>query len=270
MKMKKITLILITLIIIGLFQIVINKEKFPENSISLSQGSLVYNEFNSNSDKIIIMLHGSPGSKKDFKLLAPQIQGYKIYALDMYGFGESEKYVNNYGIKEQALVLEEFMNKKGIDKATILGYSWGGGVALEFAGQFPEKTERLILLDSMGIQEGEATRTYFGEHIRYMISYPFVVFYPGAFLGSEGWRHGFMKSFMDSDQREIRTLLEKIQAKTLILHGNKDSVIEPWVAEEHHKLIKNSKLVWFNGGHGTIFSNTDEISQKVQEFLDNE
>ena len=265
--MKKLQLVLIILILLGIFQLAISKPTFPENSIELSQGTLTYNEFNSNSDKTIILIHGSPGSKEDFKLLAPQIQGYKIYALDMYGFGDSEKYVENYGIKEQAKVVAEFMQAKKIDKATILGYSWGGGVAIEFAYLFPEKTSSLVLLDSMGIQEGEATSSYLGEHARYTISYPFVVFYPGVFIKNIDWRNGFMRSFMDTDQREIRAMLSEIKAKTLILHGNSDSVIEPWVAEEHNKLIPNSKLIYFSGGHGKIFSNTDEIAEKLQEFL---
>lgn len=215
----------------------------------------------------MILIHGSPGSKNDFKLLQPRIEGHTVYALDMYGFGESEKYVKKYGIENQARVVSEFMQAKNITQATILGYSWGGGVALEFAALFPEKTTKLILLDGMGLQEGEATGSYFGEHARYLISYPFVVFYPGALAGDEGWRHGFMRSFMDSDQRVLREKMNQISAPTLILHGSEDTVIEPWVAEEHARLIKNSKIVWFHGGHGTIFSNVTEIAPAVQEFL---
>ena len=284
--MNKLILIISILITIGIVQALIYQEPIPKsNYIGLEQGIIAYDEYNSNiTDKALIMIHGSVGLKDDFKLLGPEIKNHRAYALDMYGFGESEMQVKDYGISAQADVIKEFMDKKEIQKASILGYSWGGGVAIEFAHKYPERTENMILLASMGIQEGEATKTYLGEHLRYSLSYPFAVYYPTALIVipfsliqigmheqvpiiSEAERHGFMRSFMDTDQRPIRQHLQEINTETLILHGDKDTIIEPWVAEEHAKLLKNSKLVFYNGTHLNIFQNVTDISPAINQFI---
>jgi len=256
------------LIFFGLVQLNFYSEKFPDNSIGLSKGVIVYDEYNPEKRETIIALHGSPGSKSDFETLAPKLEDYRVYALDMYGFGESEKNIDDYGIESQADVLAEFMEKKKIEEAVIIGYSWGGGVAISFAHKYPEKVRSLILLASMGIQEGEPTGSHTLEKLRSSLAYPFVVFYPGSFAGSIGWRKGFMRSFIDTDQRLIRGQLSEIKSPSLILHGNQDNVIPSWVAEEHSSLLENSELVFYSGGHGKILlGNTEEIAEKINSYL---
>lgn len=278
--MKKILYLITFLVVIGIIQTLVMETMLPEGEyLNLTAGPIAYSEYGQGPP--VIMIHGSPGGKEDFKLLAPKLQGYKIYVLDMYGFGESEKHVDNYGIAQQARVVKEFMDSRNIEKATILGYSWGGGVTIEFAHQFPERTEKIILLSGMGIQEGEPTGSYWIEHARYLISYPFVAWYPssiltlpalsyesGKFITNEDTRIGFMRSFIDSDQRQIRKEMQEIKIPALILHGKNDTDIEPWVAEEHSKLMENSRLVWFDGGHGKIFSDVSQMTPAIQEFLD--
>lgn len=268
MKIKTIYSLLLLAILLGLAQLAFFSQAFPINSVPLSKGILVYEEYHPEKDDVIIAIHGSPGSKSDFETLSPRLKDSRIYAVDMYGFGESEKNVDNYGIEEQSKALAEFMEKKKIDKATIFGYSWGGGVAISFAYMFPEKAESLILLAGMGIQEGEPTGSYHLERFRSSLSYPFVVYYPGSFVGSIGWRKGFMRSFLDTDQRPIRNQLREIKTSSLILHGDKDNVIPMWVAEEHHSLLENSELVYYSGGHGKVLSeDTEEIADKITTYL---
>lgn len=269
--MKRILILLSIFIVYGAIQIPLYNPPTPENYVDLYQGKLAYIKYSSaNSDKTLILIHGSPGSKEeDFEKLAPQIKDYNVYALDMYGFGDSDNFVNDYSAEAQSKAIAEFMNSKGIQRASILGYSWGGLVAIKFALNYPEKTENLILLDASGIQEGEPTHNYLIEKTRSLIAYPFVVIYPGAFAGSIGWRYGFIRSFIDTDQRPIREELTKIKSRTLILHGDKDTVVLPEVAQEHNLLLQNSELLFFKGGHGTIFFDPSEIANKINYFLNN-
>lgn len=276
------TIILIPILIAGILQFAFyDYPKTSDNYIQLSEGKLVYKEYGAGTNTIIL-IHGSPGNKGDFEHLGPEIKDRKVYALDMYGFGESEKDVKNYGTRNSARVIAEFMDAKAIDSADILGYSWGGATAIDFTYYYPQKTKNLIMLSSMGIMEGETSGNYFVEQFRYSVSYPFAVYYPSAFLifpnknkekNCEEYlscvqtRKGFMRSFMDTDQRTFREKLSKISSKTLILHGSNDTVIEPWVAEEHARLIPDAELVFYNGGHGKIFSNTTEMSQLLNNFL---
>ncbi len=261
--------VLLLLILTGAIQFLLSPpEALSSNAeyIKLSEGFIAYDKSGTGDNKIIL-IHGSPGSRDDFENLLPSINNATLYALDMYCFGGSSKHVKDCGIDAAAETINEFMEKKSITKAGILGYSWGGGVAIEFAYKYPEKTESVIILDGMGIPEGEITGNYYTERLRYFISYPLVVYYPGAFFGDEEWRKGFMRSYLDTDLSPIREHLSKISVPALLLHGDQDTIVPLWVAEEHARLIPDSRLKLFKGGHITLFSDTAEISSIINSYF---
>lgn len=256
----RVRFLIILLMILGCFQVL---QASPPDSRYMTHTKY------GNSSEIIIALHGSPGDKSDFELLGTELASqYTIYALDLPCFGEQGLMKRDCGIDGAADFVAAFMDEQGIARAHILGYSWGGGAAITFAAQYSERTKTLVLLDSMGIPEGEMTGSYMTERARLYISYPFVLYYPGVFGGNLSWRQGFMQSYRETDLRTIRSDLSRIEVPTLVLHGSRDSVIEPWVAEEHARLITRSELLWFNGTHGSIFSDVSEISPAIRTFID--
>ena len=252
--------LIIALIIIGGFQVL--------QTSPLDSRYMAYIKYG-NGPETILALHGSPGDKSDFELLGTALASqYTMYALDLPCFGEQGLMKRDCGIDGAADFVAAFMDEQGIARAHILGYSWGGGAAITFAAHYPERTKTLVLLDSMGIPEGEMTGSYATERARLYLSYPFVLYYPGVFGGDLPWRQGFMQSYRETDLRTIRSDLSRIEVPTLVLHGSRDSVVEPWVAEEHARLITRSELVWFNGAHGSIFSDVSEISPAIRAFID--
>jgi pimeloyl-ACP methyl ester carboxylesterase len=270
MKKGIVLIVLLGIIFLGIFQIFFYEEPLPKSSyVDLENGYLAYDEYGS-SEKILILIHGSPGEKKTFEEFSSHIFGFKIYALDMFCFGESTKELDDCGMEFAADTILEFMDVKGIETASLLGYSWGGSVVITFAHNYPERLDNLILLSGNGIQDGEPTKHFFSERARSWLAYPFVVYYPGAFAGDYRWRRGFIKSFVDSDQRKIENWLGEISTRTLILHGYSDTIILPFVAEKHNSLLENSELEFFHGDHMAIFRDFDEIVEKLSRFLENE
>jgi len=270
MKKKWVMIIFSILILIGIIQTLVYAEPTPEsNYIALEKGHLAYDEYGSGED-VLILIHGSPGGKETFEDLARQIPGFRIYALDMFCFGESTKELKDCGTLVAADTIREFMDEREISSVSLIGYSWGGSVVITFAHLFPERLNNMVLLAGNGIQEGEPTKHFWSERARSWLAYPFVVYYPGAFGGDYRWRRGFIKSFIDSDQRPITDWLLEIETRTLILHGASDTVIMPWVAEKHHELLPNSELEFFAGDHITISRDPDEIVEKLLRFLENE
>ena len=267
MKKEPLFIFLFVLIMIALLQIIIYKEPYPEgNYYNLSKGFLAYEKLGS-GEQTIIMVHGSPGSKEDFRNLKKEFPDYKVYLLDMYGFGDSQMKVKNYGSESQADVIKEFMEKENVKETNILGYSWGSLVAIDFAYKYPELTDNLILLDGSGIQEGEPTGNYYTERGRTIFSYPFTIYYPGGFLGGINWKKGFILSFYQTDQRLVEGKMKTIKIPTLIIHGEEDTIVMPWVAEKHHRLIESSTLKFFHGGHIKLFSDTKEIGEIINDYL---
>jgi pimeloyl-ACP methyl ester carboxylesterase len=76
---------------------------------------------------------------------------YTVIAPDLLGHGESDKPRADYSIGAFANGLRDLLTVLGIDTVTVVGHSFGGGVAMQFAYQFPERTERLVLVGSGGL-----------------------------------------------------------------------------------------------------------------------
>ena len=76
---------------------------------------------------------------------------YTVLAPDLLGHGRSDKPRADYSVGGYANGMRDLITCLGIDKVTVVGHSFGGGVAMQFAYQFPERTERLILVASGGL-----------------------------------------------------------------------------------------------------------------------
>ena len=74
-----------------------------------------------------------------------------MIAPDLLGHGESDKPRADYSVGGYANGMRDLLTVLGIDKVTVVGHSFGGGVAMQFAYQFPERTERLVLVGSGGL-----------------------------------------------------------------------------------------------------------------------
>jgi pimeloyl-ACP methyl ester carboxylesterase len=99
----------------------------------------------------IILLHGGNGSIEfwlyNISVLA---QHHQVYAFDMVGAGKSDYPDADYSLGYQAEFLRGLMAALSIDSATLIGNSMGGGVSLQFTQLYPDRVEKLVLVDSMG------------------------------------------------------------------------------------------------------------------------
>ncbi len=205
----------------------------------------------------VILLHGSPaGGALDYSKLGPKLaeQGFDAIAIDFPGFGHSDPWVPSYSIIANARYTLAVMDQLNIDRAHIVGWSQGGGSAIDIADLAPERTASLTLMGSIGVQEAEGSGDYHFEHAKYALGYFGVVVLPElvphfGLLGARGMRHGFIRNFCDSDQRPLRAIMESLNTPTLILQGRHDPLVPAWCAEESHRLISTSRLVMLDASH---------------------
>ena len=85
---------------------------------------------------------------------------YTVIAPDLLGHGRSAKPRADYSLGGYANGMRDLVTLLGIDKVTVVGHSFGGGVAMQFAYQFPERTERLMLVGSGGLGPDEIGRAH--------------------------------------------------------------------------------------------------------------
>ena len=110
---------------------------------------IYYQEAGSGPD--VILLHGLGADRSAWAATVPALAGkYHVYVPDQVGFGQSDKPAIDYRVGTLVGFLDAFCKKVGIAKASLVGNSMGGWVAMDFALAHPDKVNRLVLVDSAG------------------------------------------------------------------------------------------------------------------------
>src|SRR6478752_7096786 len=100
----------------------------------------------------LLLIHGMAGSSATWRAVLPQLsKKYRVVAPDLFGHGESAKPRGDYSLGAFAVSLRDLLDELGITRATVVGQSLGGGVAMQFVYQHPDYCRRLILMNSGGL-----------------------------------------------------------------------------------------------------------------------
>ncbi len=101
---------------------------------------------------VLLLVHGMAGSSATWRHVMPSLaEHYTVVAPDLLGHGESAKPKGDYSLGAHASLLRDLLNALGHERATCIGQSLGGGIVLQFAYQFPERCERIVLVGSGGL-----------------------------------------------------------------------------------------------------------------------
>jgi pimeloyl-ACP methyl ester carboxylesterase len=104
------------------------------------------------SGPVLFLIHGIAGSVDNWRaVIAPLARHHTVLAADLPGHGGSAPGGGDYSLGTLAAGLRDLLAALGLERATLVGHSLGGGVAMQFAYQFPEITERLVLVSSGGL-----------------------------------------------------------------------------------------------------------------------
>lgn len=107
----------------------------------------------------VVLLHSWVGSWRYWIPTMQQLQlKYRVYAVDLYGFGDSGKDSHRYTIDHQVQLVMDFMNNLGIPKAAFIGHGLGALVAAEFARLYPDKAPRVLLVSTPLFDPGSLDR----------------------------------------------------------------------------------------------------------------
>jgi pimeloyl-ACP methyl ester carboxylesterase len=118
--------------------------------IALAAGSLAYTT--AGSGEPLLLIHGLGGTRDTWRhLVDPLAATHTVIAPDLPGHGDSDAPAGDYSIGAHATALRDLLVALGHPTATIAGHSLGGGIAMQFAYQFPERTSRLVLISSGGL-----------------------------------------------------------------------------------------------------------------------
>ncbi|HZN54807.1 MAG TPA: alpha/beta fold hydrolase, partial [Candidatus Polarisedimenticolaceae bacterium] len=222
---------------------------------------------------VVVLLHGSPGGKRDFARVVPPLAGrFRVLVPDLPGFGASERDVPDYSFRAHGRYVLELLDALGIDSAHLVGFSMGGGVALSAADLAPRRVRSITLLSAIGVQEMELLGDYTLNHAIHGIQL-------GLLWGLReltphfGWLDDVMldvpyaRNFFDSDQRPLRGILPRWSGPMLILHGERDPLVPVQAAREHARLVPQSELVVTTESHFMVFQEGERIAGIIAPFI---
>lgn len=222
----------------------------------------------------VLLLHGSPGSSRDFQTLGPALgERFRVVAPDLPGFGSSDKEAPDYSIRAHAAYALELLDQLDLDRVHLVGFSMGGGVALEMIRQAPDRIASLTLLSAIGVQELELLGNYHLNHAVHGFQLGCLWFLREAVphfgrLDNSFFGIPYARNFYDTDQRPLRQVLETLQIPVLILHGEHDFLVPVEAAREHHRIVPQSELVLYDSSHFMIFQGGDRLAPTIGRFID--
>jgi pimeloyl-ACP methyl ester carboxylesterase len=239
----------------------------------------------------VVFVHGLGGSLATWSLNLPAFAAqFRICALDLAGAGSSAKPAIDYSVPALARFLARFLDALGPDwrRVSLVGHSLGGAIALAFAGSFPGRVERLVLVDSAGLgpeidgtvvglmHSGPTLENLRAELARFFANPGLVQqtlveqlyqqrLQPGA---QEALVSTANAAFGDGQQLiDLHDTLGRLNSPVLVIWGEADAVIPVTHAQEAKRTSQSRLEVFAGCGHCPHVERADTFNQLVQSFL---
>jgi pimeloyl-ACP methyl ester carboxylesterase len=274
---------------------------FEVQELSLHGQSVTYRT--AGSGPVLLLLHGITNSSRTWEPAADALADrFRIIAPDLLGHGRSATPRGDYSLGAHASGVRDLLSALDCDRVTVVGHSLGGGIAMQFAYQFPERCERLVLVSSGGL----------GREVHMLLR---AAALPGAdwvlpLLTSRGARGlgsgikatlrlgriapspdievlasgfgsldtaGSRQAFLHTVRSVIDTHGQRVSAQdrlhlaavlpTLIVWGEQDSIIPPAHGEAAHEAMPGSRLELFAGaGHMPHHHDPERFAAILADF----
>jgi len=276
-------------------------EQFATEQVSIHGHRVCYRR--GGAGPVLLLLHGIGDSSRTWIPAMRLLQSsYTVLAPDLPGHGNSSSAFGDYSLGSHASSMRDLLDLLSIERITVVGHSFGGGVAMQFAYQFPSRCERLVLVDAGGLGR-EVTwilRLATVPTAEYVMPVLFPVFarrwgdFAAKFLRDRGihnaraaemWRS--YRSLTDPGNRAafVRTARAVIDPggqtvsavnhlylvelmPTLIVWGDQDKIIPLVHASQAHEVIRNSRLeVMAGAGHAPHVEDPARFAGILMDFL---
>jgi pimeloyl-ACP methyl ester carboxylesterase len=270
-------------------------QKRPEIGETIDANGVKTNYLEAGAGPPVVLVHGSgPGvtAYANWRLVIPALsERFRVIAPDMVGFGFSERPDGaDYSVQTWADQVVGLLDALGLDRASIVGNSFGGAIALKVASQHPDRVDKLVLMGSMGVDfpitEGLDRVWGYTPSFENMRAVLDVFAYDRALVPDElaevryrastqpGFQESYGAMFPAPRQRWVDAMrtpddeIRKITHETLVVAGREDRVIPVETSLALMRLIDNAQLhVYPHCGHWTQIERSADFNRLVSDFL---
>ncbi|HUB09526.1 MAG TPA: alpha/beta fold hydrolase [Myxococcales bacterium] len=241
----------------------------------------------------VVLLHGFASSLDTWLPVLPALErGHRVLALDLKGFGWTDRPEGDYSPEAQAKLVLALMDARGIHRAAVVGHSWGASIALAMALAAPERVDRLVLYDGWMYEEQLPTFFHWSRaggvgELLFALYYDQrpdekmeLAFYDRRFVTEElveavekalerpGTKAAALAAVRGQRFVELQTRYRTVVQPTLLLWGREDKVSPLAYGERLSKELPNARLVIFpQCGHFPMIEAQAPSTRELVDFL---
>ena len=232
----------------------------------------------------IIILHGWGLRGSTYNKIYQSLKhvGYSVYALDLPGFGSEPLRKKKMTLDDYVDFVYDFIKSKKFKKIILIGHSFGGRVSIKFAIAFPEIVKAMVLTGAPGIKQKLSFSKSLLRHVAVIVSeiFRFQALLPLKYILRKGlyfiigeWDYynagDLRETFKSVIAEDLSPLLSQVSSSTLLVWGNKDTVVPLDIGISMRDLIPNAKLVVIeNQGHKLPYESPMEFFRPIISFIE--
>lgn len=252
--------------------------------IKIKELNIHYKVFNKNDSKNnVIILHGWGKDITHYEKICLHLEEkFKVFAIDLPGFGLSSLPFAPWGTKDYAELIADFVRDVQIDSPILIGHSFGGKIVIYLSANKLCDVQKVVLIGSAGIKARKnlikCCKIYVYKLIKNIATLPVlneifgkrIEMYKRKF-GSQDYRNasGIMRNILvNSVNEDFRNLLPLIDVPSLLIWGDKDKETPLINGQMMHKLIPCSRFVILkNAGHSPYLDDFENFTSQIDKFF---
>ena len=226
-------------------------------------------------DEPIVLLHGLAGSARWWHRNVPELAGrYRVLLPELVGFGRSRATGRLPPVGATADLLHDWMGRMGLERVHLVGHSMGGQISIHLASRHPDRLHRLVLVDAAGIPRPLTPRNAlrFAMEVGPLWRWGDPRFLPTVVRDAlAAGPRSVVAAIWHILTDDVRPLLQRISAPTLVLWGERDNLVPLAHGAELRKHIPHAQLAVLGGaGHNPMVDRPADFNRLLLRFLDGE
>ncbi len=221
----------------------------------------------------LILLHGWLGSWRYWMPTMEELsEQYRTYALDLWGFGDSDKSTERHGVEKYVNLLKNFMDELAVAPAALVGHSLGATVAVKFAVANPDRVTRLMVVSLPVIGEAINCRLLIcggTSPFSRLLGGRRPVDYEEVLTETEKASESVIAlTVQDCAALDLREDLRQIEVPLLAVYGEKDNIVDPAQARLLENTARNIRSITLPGSrHFPMLDEASKFHRLLRDFL---
>lgn len=267
----------------------------PEGATFLSIDGVRVRYVDEGTGSPVVLVHGFASSLETWTAVIPQLveHGHRVIALDLRGFGWTDRPPGDYSSEAQARLVLGLMDQLGVERAAVVGHSYGAGVTLRLALIAPERVTRIALYDAWAYDGqlpaffhvaradgvGEAMfATWYGERTEDRMALAFhdqdyvtieLIDAVEAALRRPGTYAAALAAVRAMHYEQVEAQYRTVEQPALLLWGREDRVTPLEIGERLVRELPGARLVVYPGcGHFPMIEHAAQSTAELVRFLE--